>query len=250
MTARDQIVEYLDERLRTADFADASMNGLQVQGTGDVKRIAVVTDAAMVTYEAAAKAGCQMIVAHHGLIWGGIKFVTGRNYEHLKFLLQHDINLYASHLPLDVHPELGNNAQLVALIDLKNQRPFGEYHGTMLGFMGDLPAPTPVSELAGVMASGLGCDPKILEFGPPVIKTVGVVSGRGGVLQEAVDRGLDCLITGEGTHENHHLALEAGIHVIYLGHYASETLGVKAVGKELADKFGVEWVFIDEPTEF
>jgi dinuclear metal center YbgI/SA1388 family protein len=250
MADRDMIVGYLDERLDTASFEDASVNGLQVAGAREVSRVAVATDAAVATYRKAVAAGCQMIVAHHGLIWGGIRRVTGRARAHLEYLIRNDLNLYAAHLPLDAHPEIGNNALLASQAGLIGREPFGAYHGVPLGFMGRLPEPVSLEGLAAAWEARTGREPKVLAFGAPVVERVGIVSGRGGVLGEAIERGLDCLITGEGIHEDHHAALEGGINVIYLGHYASETLGVRAVGDELAARFGVEPVFIDEPTAF
>jgi len=250
MAQRDRIVAFLDERLRVGEFDDASSNGLQVQGAKDVRKIALATDAALATYRRALEEGCQMIVAHHGLIWGGIDRVVGRDYDHLKLLLDNDLNLYAAHLPLDAHPEIGNNAVLARMLGLEDHRPFGAYHGMKLGFAGRLPAPTDLDSLARSLSRSLGGSPKTLGFGPDRIETVGVVSGRGGVLEEAIADGLDCLVTGEGKHEEHHVALEGGLNVVYAGHYATETVGVKAVGEELEREFGVETVFIDVPTAF
>lgn len=250
MTTRDEIVRYLDDRLRIKDFDDASVNGLQVQGAGEVTKVALVTDAALATYRRAAQEGCQMVLAHHGLIWGGITRVTGRDHEHIKFLLDHDINLYAAHLPLDAHPELGNNAVLAAQLEIAGVERFGKYHGVPLGFMGRLPEVATLSDLVARFHKLLGREPTTLPFGPERIETVGIVSGRGGVLEEAIELGLDCLITGEGKHEEHHLALEGKLNVLYLGHYASETVGVKAVGEDLERRFGIETVFIDVPTAF
>jgi dinuclear metal center YbgI/SA1388 family protein len=250
MAVTKEIVDYLDDRLRIREFEDVSMNGLQVQGAPLVNRVAVATDAAMATYRRAAQQECEMLVTHHGLIWGGLKYVTGRNYAHLKFLMDHDINLYAAHLPLDAHPELGNNAILSKQVGLLGMEPFGSYHGAMLGYRGNLPSPLTPDDLAGIWKEHLGCDPTILSFGKKKIESVGIVSGRGGALTEAIERGVDCLVTGEGSHENHHEALEAGINIIFLGHYYSEIVGVRAVGLEIEEKFGVEAVFIDEPTGF
>jgi len=251
MARRDEIVDYLDERLNIGGVADGSANGLQVAGGLEITRVAVATDAALVTYRAAIELGCQMLFVHHGLIWGGITRVTGREREHLKLLLDSELNLYAAHLPLDLHPELGNNAQLAATIGLADQQPFGDYHGVPIGFSGRLANPLSCLEMATRFQERIGGTPKTLPFGPETNSTVGIVSGGGSsTLREAVDRGLDCLITGEGRHEDHHQALEGGINVLYLGHYHSETLGVRAVGRELADRFGVEVSFVDEPTGF
>ncbi len=250
MTKRDVLVEYLNDRLGITQVEDASMNGLQVQGNPQVSRVGLATDAALKVYEQAAELGCKMIVAHHGIIWGGgIRSVTGRDYEHIKFLLEHGISLYAAHLPLDAHPELGNNAVLARLVGLENREPFGDYHGVTLGFAGDLPAPMTLDELSASWRAEIGGEALALPFGPQYIKTIAIVSGGGSTaLPQAIAGGVDCFVTGEGRHEDHHLALEGKINVLYLGHYHSETVGVKAVGKELAEHFDIKTVFIDEPT--
>ena len=135
---RDKLVSYLDDQLRTSQIRDVSCNGLQVQGTETVKKIALVVDASMEAYRKAAELKCQMIIAHHGIIWDGLRSISGGTYEHIKFLLDNGLNLYASHLPLDLHPQLGNNAQLASFIGLKNLKPFGTYKGIEIGFEGTL----------------------------------------------------------------------------------------------------------------
>ena len=250
MATRDEIVRHLDSRLDIAAIDDFSHNGLQVQGAEEVRRIGLTTDAAMAVYRRAEQEKCEMIVAHHGIIWGGgITSITGRDYNHIKFLLDHELSLYAAHLPLDLHPELGNNAELCRMLDVQERRPFGKYHGIDIGFGGVLAsAPTPF-ELAALFQRQIGGEPLILPFGPKRIRTVGIVSGGGSsALPEAIEANLDCFVTGEGKHEDHHLVLESNINMICLGHYHSETVGVKAVGEELARRFDVEVVFIDEPT--
>jgi dinuclear metal center YbgI/SA1388 family protein len=251
MASRDEIVAYLDERLDIRGTADGSSNGLQVAGAEEITRLAVATDAAMATYRAAVERGCQMLFVHHGLIWGGIERVAGRERDHLKLLLDSELNLYAAHLPLDLHPELGNNAQLAETIGLVEPQPFGDYRGVAIGFSGTLKKPLSNLEMATGFQARIGGTPENLPFGPDENTSVGIVSGGGSsTLREAVDRGLDCFVTGEGRHEDHHLALEGEINVLYLGHYHSETLGVRAVGRELEQRFGVEATFIDEPTRF
>jgi dinuclear metal center YbgI/SA1388 family protein len=248
---RDELVEYLENLLNIAQFGDHSINGLQVQGKEEVRTVGLATDAALIVYEKAAAAGCDFLFVHHGLVWGGLKRIAGRSYEHIKALLGSELNLFACHLPLDLHPKLGNNAQLASLVGLSGVQPFGEYHGVTIGFEGVLREPSTAGELAARWQAVIGGTPKLLEFGPKEIRTVGIVSGGGsGMLEEAIEKQLDCFITGEGEHKDFHLAREGKINVVYLGHYASETLGVKAVGEELKTQFGLETVFIDEPSPF
>jgi dinuclear metal center YbgI/SA1388 family protein len=251
MAHRDQVVGFLDELLNVRGIEDRSANGLQVAGGEEISRVGLATDAALATYRRAAELGCQLLLVHHGLIWGGITAVTGRVREHLAFLLAHDLNLYAAHLPLDLHPEVGNNAELARIIGLAELAPFGDYHGRPIGFQGRLATPLKLAHLAARFAGRLGGEPATLAFGPPLVQAIGIVSGGGSsTLEEAIERRLDCLVTGEGTHPDHHAALEGRINVLYLGHYRSETVGVRAVGRKLSEQFGVETVFIDEPTGF
>lgn len=246
---RDDLVRYLDERLNIGAFDDASINGLQVEGKSEIRKIALVTDGAMALYRRAAALECDMIIAHHGMIWGGLPSITGRTFAQVKLLMDCGINLYAAHLPLDAHPELGNNAELAGMAALTDIAPFGRYHGQTIGFSGRLPQPMTPQTLAAVFAGELGGAPLVLPFGKSPIETVAIVSGGGsGSLLEAVDKHMDCFVTGEGRHENHHFALEAEINIIYLGHYHSETPGVRAVGRELESKFDVSCIFINEPT--
>ncbi|MBN2401210.1 MAG: Nif3-like dinuclear metal center hexameric protein [Spirochaetes bacterium] len=251
MANRDEIVRFLDERLDVRRIKDKSSNGLQVAGKNEVTRIAVATDAAMATYKRAAAEGCDMVIVHHGLIWGGIQHVTHRNREHLKFLLERDINLYAAHLPLDMHPQIGNNALLAMQLGLEQRQPFGNYHGENIGISGKLTAPLSAQEIADRFAAHLGGVPRIMGFGPKENRAVAIISGGGGsVFDEVIESGFDCFITGEVSHEIFHSALEGRVNVILLGHYLSETVGVRALGQETAARFGIPMVFIDEPTGF
>jgi len=251
MANRDEIVRFLDERLYVHRVKDKSSNGLQVAGKNEVTRLAVATDAAMATYKRAFAEKCEMVIVHHGLIWGGIQYVTYRNREHLKFLLEHDINLYAAHLPLDIHPEIGNNAILARHIGLKKTQPFGNYHGEEIGISGKLAVPLAAQEIADRFAAHLGGTPRILGFGPAENRTIAIVSGGGGsAIDEVVEKSFDCFVTGEASHEIYHSALEGRINTVLLGHYLSETVGVRALGEEASARFGISMVFIDEPTGF
>ena len=246
---RDELVRYLDEKLGIHDIDDVSVNGLQVEGSNQVDKVALITDAALSLFQKARAAGCDMIIAHHGIVWGGLKRITGPIRKQLKLLMDSNINLYAAHLPLDAHPTLGNNAQLARIAKLTDVEPFGKYHGAHIGVSGRLTSPSTIEQLARTWQETIGGEPVVLPFGAPEIETVGIVSGGGSsALAEAIAKGLDCFVTGEGRHENHHTALEAGINMILLGHYHSETAGVKAVGRDIEEQFGIETIFIDEPT--
>ncbi|HLV31757.1 MAG TPA: Nif3-like dinuclear metal center hexameric protein [Chitinispirillaceae bacterium] len=247
----EDIVDYLDSELKTAQIKDYSCNGLQVQGSNTVKKAALVVDACMEAYRIAVKNECQLIVAHHGIIWNGLKSVTGSVYNHIRYLIQNNLNLYASHLPLDLHPQLGNNARLASIIGLKKLEPFGLYNGINIGFEGVLPRETKLDLIVQLLCRKLGGECTVLPFGKEIVKRIAIVSGGGGgELDEAIEKGIDCFITGETSHQNYHSALEAEINVIYAGHYYTEKPGVQAIGNILEEKFNIETEFIDVPTNF
>ena len=244
-----EIVRYLDTELRTAQINDASCNGLQVQGTHCIKKAGLVVDASMEAYRQAAEQGCQLIIAHHGIIWDGIRSVSGATYEHLRFLFQNDLNLYASHLPLDLHPELGNNAQLAAMLGLSDLQRFGLYKGLEIGYEGVFTPEVSLDFLVQNLCELLGTECMVFPFGKRSIGRLAIVSGGAAFeLNEAIEKGIDCYLTGEPSHASYHTALEAKINVIFAGHYHTEKPGVQALGEVLSEKFGIESVFIDIPT--
>ena len=251
MISRHELTHFLDTTLSLSTIRDVSNNGLQIEGTENIIRIGLAVDAGMKTYESAVEHNCQMIIVHHGLFWGGLTSITGRMRRHIFYLLEHNINLYAAHLPLDLHPELGNNIELAKKLQLENITPFGKYHGETIGYQGEFSQSITLEELQNSLSRI--CDNKniqTLAFGTPDIKTVGIVSGRGGdALDEAIENKLDCFITGEPDHINYHPALENNITVLYAGHYHTEVFGVRALGKKTATEFGIETVFLNIPTD-
>jgi dinuclear metal center YbgI/SA1388 family protein len=247
--SRKEIVTYLNSLLDIEKIKDSSCNGLQVQGAQTIQRIGLAVDACMAVYRKAAAKKCQMLIVHHGMIWNGLTSITGPVRDQVAFLINKGINLYAAHLPLDLHPQLGNNIMIAKALNLSAIKAFGKYHDNFIGFEGVLPKHCTISELGNACRRFLGGKFFMLDFGKKQIKTVGIVSGGGSdAIPEAIDRKIDCFITGEPSHWNHHSALEGRLNVLYLGHYHSETPGVKAVGRNLQRKFDLETVFIDEPT--
>lgn len=245
---RETLVNYLNDILK-ANIDDNSSNGLQVEGRGEVKKIGLAVDACMDVYKKAADAKCDMLIVHHGLFWGSIKNVAGNARAHIKFLLDNDLNLYGSHLPLDMNEEYGNNIELARMIKLKSVEKFGIYHGEKIGFMGKLPAAKSAQEISDAYKKLIGGKHIILPFGKEKNISVAIISGGAPEeLGQAIEAGVDLYITGEPAHFNHHQALEAKINVIFLGHYESETVGVKAIGAHLKKKFGLDCIFIDSPT--
>jgi len=244
-----QLVTYLDGILRVRDIPDApdAMNGLQVANGGAVRRVAAAVDVCEATIQGAADHQANLLIVHHGLFWGGPRPLTGPQLRRVAGLLRHDLALYSSHLPLDLHPELGNNPVLARALGLSVRGAFGETRGAAIGLWGELALPR--EELRQSLGRILGAPPKVMGFGPERTQRVGIVTGAAGsMIAQAAAAGLDTFITGEGTHHAYFEAEELGINVFFGGHYATETGGVKALAQHLETKFGLPWVFIDHPT--
>jgi dinuclear metal center YbgI/SA1388 family protein len=249
---RDELVKYLNEYLKVADVEDVSDNGLQVEGVEEVTRAVFAVDACGEAFRRAGAAGAQMVIAHHGLFWGKPLMVKGPHRERLALLLNDRISLYASHLPLDIHPEVGNNTRLLQLLGLNPEKArFGEYHGNLLGVMGRFPKPVGRDEVADKLEQALASPMTVLPFGPDRITTVGVISGgAAGMAIQAGEAGADLYLTGEPSHSAYHQIAERKLNVIYGGHYATETLGLKALAAHLSDRFDLKTEFLDIPTGF
>jgi dinuclear metal center YbgI/SA1388 family protein len=251
---RSTFVSRLDARLRTEDFADvdASANGLQVGGEdGTVEHVAFAVDAAAETIDGAAEAGADLLVTHHGLIWDGIARLTGRQFDLVRRLVEADLGLYVSHLPLDAHTELGNAAGVADLVGVVEREPFGTMGHEHVGLAGRATELTDVESVADRLATQLDLGDgsvRTLPFGPDRIEEVAIVTGSGADwLPEAIDRGVDAFVTGEGKQQVYHEAKEAGVSVVLAGHYATETFGVRSL-ESLADEWGVETTFLRAPT--
>jgi dinuclear metal center YbgI/SA1388 family protein len=248
-TSLAAIVKHCDALLRTNKIGDydGAVNGLQAGNDGAVTRIAATVDASLATVKLAIAAKADLLIVHHGLFWSPAHPWTGKKYELLRLLVENNLAVYSSHLPLDAHPRLGNNAQLCAALGLKNLRPFYVTHGQPIGFQSRTKFSR--AELAAKLARATGAKPRIIPGGPEICQRIGVVTGgAGGDLKLAAAEGVDTFITGEGPHWTYALAEELGINVFYGGHYATETFGVKALAAHLAGKFRVPWVFLDHPT--
>jgi dinuclear metal center YbgI/SA1388 family protein len=246
----DDLRAHLDGYLRIAEVPDyaGAVNGLQVDSPGrEVRRIAVAVDAAQATVDAAVAGGADLLLVHHGLFWDGNVPVTGRRYRRLKALLDAGVAVYAAHLPLDVHPEVGNNAVLARELGIEPRGTFGEYRGWPLGVWGELEIHR--EALAARLDSLLGGPVKLVAGGPERVRRVGVVTGgAGSMVAEARAAGLDAFVTGEGAHHNYFDAEEGGINLYLGGHYATEVWGVRALARELEARFGIAWFFADHPT--
>ncbi|NCN65402.1 MAG: Nif3-like dinuclear metal center hexameric protein [Candidatus Altiarchaeum hamiconexum] len=241
--------KFLDKYLKISEIDDLSVNGLQVEGRKDVKKICFAVDASLETFKLAKKENADMLFVHHGMIWGGIKKVTGINYKRLKFLIENEISLYATHLPLDKHREVGNNIQFLKIFGINEAiEEFGTYHEIIIGYKGKFEKERNLSGFVSEIEKQLNTKCKILKFGKDKIKSVGVVSGGAASLIDEALYNIDCFVTGEPSHQVYHIAKEGKINVIFAGHYATETLGVKAMTELIGKKFGIETRFIDCPT--
>jgi dinuclear metal center YbgI/SA1388 family protein len=244
-----QIVAYADRVLKTAGFTDypGAANGLQVQNSGRVTRIAAAVDATLTTVRLAIEQNSNLLVVHHGLFWSPSHPWTGRRYELIRALIEADVAVYSSHLPLDAHPKLGNNALLARAIGLRETKPFFFDKGRHLGVRGMIKIDR--AELQRRVEKATGAPARLLPGGAKTCQRIGIVTGGAGAeLKIAAAEGVDTFITGEGPHWTYALAEDLGLNVIYGGHYATETFGVKALAADLSKKFRVPWSFIDHPT--
>jgi len=230
--------------------SDPALNGIQVDNDGSgISRVAFAVDACEETIHRAAEMGAGMLFVHHGLFWKVPLAIRGSHYRRVKALLNSNLSLYASHLPLDAHPEVGNNAGIARSIGLGASEPFGEWRGSVIGCRGELPESVGIDEVVARLFPDGKQPAHILPFGPKEIRTVGVVSGGASdEVHQAIALGLDLFITGEFEHEAYHPAMEAGINVIAGGHYQTETFGIRLVAERLARETGIDTVFVDVPT--
>ncbi len=245
----EELRSYLDEYLRIHEIPDypAALNGVQVENSGEVGRLAVAVDAVQATVDGAVRNGADLLLVHHGLFWDGNQPLTGRRYRRLRALLQADVAVYSAHLPLDVHSEVGNNAVLARELGIEIQGSFGEYQGYPLGVWGELEIGR--EALCARLDEVLGCRIKLVPGGPERIRRVGVITGGAGSLLEAARAArLDAFITGEGAHHNFFDAEEGGVNLYLGGHYATEVWGVRALAAHLEERFGLPWTFIHHPT--
>jgi len=243
------IVRHCDRTLRTREIGDydGAVNGLQMENSGVVTRIAATVDASLATVKMAIAAKADLLIVHHGLFWSESHPWTGKKYELLRLLINNDMAVYSSHLPLDAHPKLGNNARLAAALGLTNLKPFFPSHGQFIGLQSQQEISR--ADLARRLEQALGARTKVIPGGSEICRRIGVVTGgAGGDLKIAASEGVDTFITGEGPHWTFALAEELGLNVFYGGHYATETFGVKALAAELSKKFRVPWQFLDHPT--
>ena len=256
-----EIVSYLDDYLRVREVPDErnAVNGLQVENQGLIGGIVAAVDASQTTIDGVVAeapdrgAAPPLLLVHHGLFWDGNVPLTGRRYRRVAALLEHDVAMYSAHIPLDLHPIVGNNVVLAERLGLAVEGWFGDYKGVPIGVWGHAPARIATREaLVAEVNHALGttsAGARLIAGGPERVGRIGIITGgAGGMIGAARDARLDTYITGEGAHHTYFDAIELGLNVIFAGHYATETLGVQALASHLAERFELEWTFHDHPT--
>lgn len=249
-----EVHEFLHEYLREEDFPnDSSLNGIQVQnsdaGGKKIQRIAFAVDACADTIQRAASVHADILFVHHGLFWGQEQTLTGIHYKRIRQLITHDIALYASHLPLDAHPEIGHNYALARLIGLEDLEPFGRWRTTVIGVKGKFTKPQSIDSVVKAMFTDGSKPLTVLPFGKKKIQTAGIICGGGArEVEQAIAQHLDLYITGETKHESYHTILENGISLIAGGHYATEKLGLTLLMEKIEKETDIACLFIESPT--
>ena len=249
MPSLSEVVKYTDKYLRIREIEDwpNALNGLQIENSGRVTKIGAAVDVSTRALTAAAKKEVDLLIVHHGLFWPGLQTVTGAFHRQLKLVFENDIALYSAHLPLDVHPDVGNNAQLASALGFKSTEPFFEEKGSLIGVKARSSQPREV--FVRKLRKVLGGPIKAFNFGPKVATRIGIVTGGAGseIFRVAQDR-LDTFVTGEAPHWAAVAAEELRMNLLVGGHYATETFGVKALAAHLSKRFKVPWEFLAFPT--
>ena len=249
MASLAEITHYLDTYLAIHEFKDTCWNGLQIEGSPEVVLIALSVDAGKEVFEQAHSLDAQLLITHHGHFWTTQSpTLTGWQKDRLAPLLDHQISLYSAHLLLDRHSEVGNNIQLLNLLEAKPTQEFGAHDDGAISWIGECDATT-LEDIQAKLETKLDAALTVLPFGPKKISRIAVMSGGGSYadVAEAISKKVDLYITGD-TSEVYHLAKDASLNVVFAGHYATETLGIVALGDKLAEKFDVQTAFVDLPT--
>jgi len=247
---KKELVTYLNDFLRLAEFKDYGPQGLQLEAEREtISKIALAVDVAPPVIAAAADWGADMLLVHHGILWRTVERLAGPLGQRVRMLVQHNMHLYAAHLPLDGHPEVGNNVVLAGLCGVAVDGWWCAPMGQPIGVWGRATAVPPLSQFVQTIEQALHTTARVLAHGPESVSQVAILSGFGAdQVSEAKALGCDTLLTGETSHANYWAAADYGLNVIYAGHYATETVGVQALGQHLEEKFALETRFFDFPT--
>ncbi len=249
MASLSEIVSYTDRFLRIRDVGDwdNALNGLQIENSGRVRRIGAAVDISMRVLTEAQQHDVDFLIVHHGLFWPGLQPIRGALRRQLRIAFESDVAVYSTHLPLDIHPKVGNNAQLVAALGLTTAQPFLQAKGQAVGLK--VRASLPRSELVRKLQKALSGPVKVFGFGPKQTRAIGVVTGAAGSeIYRVAAEGIDTFITGEAPHWAAVAAEELGMNLLLGGHYATEVFGAKALAAHLSKRFRIPWEFIDCPT--
>ena len=250
MTNLQDITQLLDTTLRIREIKDASvaLNGLQVENNGSVTKVALAVDGSQKTIEDAIAAGADMLILHHGIYWCGLRPMTGWFKKKIQTCLEHNLAVYGAHLPLDLHPQLGNNAGIAHELSLTDCTPEVDYHGTLIGIAGHFDGT--VAQLREKFAhiTGSNITGYVQNAEAPAGRIAVCSGGAGDVIYQMHDKGYTTYLTGEENHWVVNAAQDIGVNILFAGHYATETFGVKALGKLIEEQFGLPTVFIDNPT--
>lgn len=241
------LVSLLDETLAIDAYRDSSNNGLQIANSGTVTNVVTGVDASLRLLKEAAARGADCVVCHHGLSWGdSLKRITGLNHSLVSFAIEHNIAVYAAHLPLDAHPCYGNNAQLCKALGLTHLKPAFSYHGVTIGFTASYSNAVPFSAFCDRVRKTVNPDIRVLDFGKKSVKTVGVVSGGASdMIGQAAELGADAYLTGEPSLQGYNQAEHVNQNVVFAGHYATETFGVRALATLVARKLKLHAEFVN-----
>lgn len=249
MTSLSDIVNYTNDFLRIREIGDwdNALNGLQIENSGGITKIGAAVDVSTRVLEAAEKQNVDLLIVHHGLFWPGLQPVTGVLRRQLELAFGKNIALYSAHLPLDLHPQVGNNAQLAAALGLKSNLPFFEEKGQMIGLK--TRASLSRGELDRKLQKALSGPVKAFKYGPEKTGTIGIITGAAGSeIYKVAQEGIDTFITGEAPHWAAVAADELRMNLLLGGHYSTEVFGVKALAAHLSKRFKIPWAFIDCPT--
>ncbi len=251
MLALKDLIAYLNEELRTADFDDYCPNGLQVEGRGEVKKLVTAVSASLETIEAAADSGADALLVHHGMFWKGDSFVvSGTKRKKIQKLLDHGISLFAYHLPLDAHEKFGNNWKAAKDLGWSKLKNFGDFNGTTIGVQGHFKECS-IEDFCSLVQNYYGHHAHTALGGKDSVASAALISGGAHhEITQALDAGVDCFITGSYDEPIWHIAHEEGINFLALGHSATERVGPQALGQHLADKFKLDYDFLDMENPF
>ncbi len=248
----DTIAAFLDELLDCTAFQDSSANGVQVENRVAIHKVGLAVDACREAIEKAAAQKCNLLIVHHGLFWGAQQLALEPHYGRIRALMEADMALYAAHLPLDAHPQLGHNAQIACALGLGRTEPFAPWNGKPIGIKGILAQPASIRGLAPFLKEKIGGCQACFTYGPETVQTVGIIAGSAtdaDLYRELKHKGIDLFITGEPKHGARYMARELGLNVFYGGHYQTETFGMKALAAHLRERLNLTAVFIDTPCD-